>query len=134
MKTGATLFLLAASLVVASGPAAGHHSMAMFEDDPAKRLSLKGTVVQWVWANPHCMLQFDVKGDDGQTVRWVGETSNPLDMVNRGWSNRSFKAGDAITVALRPIKNGKPFGSIVQVQFADGRILGTGNAPAAARP
>jgi hypothetical protein len=106
--------------------------MAMFEEDPAKRLILKGTVVQWVWANPHCLLQFDVKGGDGQTVRWVVETSNPLDMINRGWSRNSMKAGDGVTVTFRPIKTGQPLGIIVQVQLADGRVLGTTNAPAAA--
>jgi hypothetical protein len=136
-KTPVTLFALAWSLLVAAGPAAAHHSMTMFEEDPAKRLMLSGTVVQWVWANPHCLLQIDVKGEDGQTVRWVVETSNPLDMINRGWSSGSFKAGDPVTVTVRPIKNGKPLGLIVQVQFADGRVLsasGSGSpTPAAPR-
>lgn len=134
-KTAVALFALAGSLLIASGPVAAHHSDAIFEADPAKRLLLKGTVVQWVWANPHCLLQVDVIGEDGQTVRWVAETSNPLDMVNRGWSRRSFKAGEEVTVAVRPAKSGQPLGNIVQVQFADGRILmatGRGNAPAAA--
>jgi hypothetical protein len=104
--------------------------------DEAKRLELKGTVVRWEWANPHCLLQFDVKGEDGQTVRWVAETANPLDMVNRGWSKGSFKPGDAVTVTVRPARSGNPLGNIVQVQFADGRILGTTNAyaPTPARP
>ena len=51
------------------------------------------------------------------------EASNPPDMVNRGWSIKSFKAGDEVTVTVRPVKSGKPVGSIVQVQFADGHIL-----------
>jgi hypothetical protein len=131
-KTAVTLFALAWSLLIATHPVAAHHSMAMFEADPAKHLQLKGTVVQWVWANPHCFLQFDVKGEDGQTVRWVAETSNPLDMINRGWKKGSFKAGEAVTVTTRPIKSGQPIGLIVQVQFADGRILGA-NGPAAPR-
>jgi hypothetical protein len=129
--TTVRLIALAWSLLIVSGPVAAHHSMAMFEEDPAKRLMLKGTVVQWVWANPHCLLQFDVKGQDGQNVRWVVETSNPLDMINRGWSRNSMKAGDAVTVTFRPIKTGQPLGIIVQVQLADGRVLGTTNAPAA---
>ena len=123
-KPAVTLFALAASLLVASGPVAAHHSAAMFEDDPAKRLLLTGTVVRWVWANPHCLLQVDVTGDAGQTVRWVVETSNPLDMVNRGWSSRSLEAGDEVTVTAEPARSGRPFGHIVQVQFADGRIVG----------
>jgi hypothetical protein len=117
------VFTLVAGLLIASLPVLAHHGAAAFENDPAKRLVLKGTVVEWLWANPHTLLQFDVKGTDGQTVRWVVEASNPPDMVNRGWSIKSFKSGDEVTVTVRPVKSGKPVGSIVQVEFADGRIL-----------
>jgi hypothetical protein len=131
-KQAVLLFLLAAGVVGGQAPARAHHSMTMFEEDPAKRLNLKGTVLQWVWANPHCLLELSVPGGDGQTVRWVVETSNPLDMTNRGWSRSSLKSGDAVVATIRPIKTGKPLGIIVQVQLADGRVLGTTNAPAAA--
>jgi hypothetical protein len=110
---------------------ATHHGAAAFENDPAKRLILKGTVVEWFWANPHCFLQFDVKGDDGKPVRWVTETSNPPDMINRGWSIRSFKPGDEVTVVVRPVKSGKPVGSVIKVTKADGTVLAAaGDAPA----
>ena len=137
-KTFVTLFAVVAGLVIASRPVAAHHGAAAFENDPAKRLVLKGTVTEWIWANPHTFLQFDVKGEDGQLVHWVVEASNPPDMQNRGWTIRSFKAGDQVTVTVRPVKSGKPVGSIIQVQFADGHVLsavGGGNeaAPAPAR-
>lgn len=122
-KTVFTLFALVVSLLVASRPAAAHHGAAAFENDPAKRLVLKGTVTEWIWANPHTFLQFDVKGEDGQLVRWVVEASNPPDMQNRGWTKRSFKAGDEVTVTVRPVKSGRPVGSIIQVQLADGQVL-----------
>ena len=128
-KTFVTLFGVVAGLLIASRPVAAHHGAAAFENDPAKRLVLKGTVVEWIWANPHTFLQFDVKGADGQAVRWVVEASNPPDMINRGWTIRSFKAGDEVTVTVRPVKSGKPVGSIVQVQFADGHVL-SANTPA----
>ena len=118
-----TVFALVVGLLIASRPVAAHHGAAAFENDPAKRLVLKGTVTEWIWANPHTFLQFDVKGADGQVVRWVVEASNPPDMQNRGWSIKSFKPGDEVTVTVRPVKSGKPVGSIVQVQFADGHIL-----------
>ena len=132
------LFAVIAAVAIASRPVAAHHGAAAFENDPAKRLVLKGTVTQWIWANPHTFLQFDVKSDSGEVVHWVVEASNPPDMVNRGWTIRSFKAGDEVTVTVRPVKSGKPVGSIVQVQFADGHVLsavGGGNetAPAPAR-
>ena len=122
-KTLFTVFALVAGLLIVSRSVVAHHGAAAFENDPAKRLVLKGTVVEWIWANPHTFLQFDVKSADGQAVRWVVEASNPPDMVNRGWSIKSFKAGDEVTVTVRPVKSGKPVGSIVQVVFADGHIL-----------
>ncbi len=122
-KTVVTLVAVVGSLLIASSAATAHHGAAQFENDPAKRLVLKGTVVQWLWANPHCFLQFDVQGEDGQTVRWVVETSNPPDMVNRGWSIRTFKTGDEVTVTVRPVKSGSPVGSVIQVEFANGDIL-----------
>jgi len=131
-----TLFFAAAfSLLIVSVPLGAHHGTANFENDPAKRVTVKGTVVEWVWANPHCFLQFDAKGGDGKMVRWVVETSNPPDMVNRGWSIRTFKAGDPVTVTIRPVKSGKPVGSVVQVVLADGRVLSAvGGEPASAAP
>jgi hypothetical protein len=129
-NTFVTLFAAVAGLLIASRPVAGHHGAAAFENDPAKRLVLKGTVAEWIWANPHTFLQFDVKGEDGQLVRWVGEASNPPDMQNRGWTNKSFKAGDEVTVTVRPVKTGKPVGSIIQVQFPDGHVLRAVNEPA----
>jgi hypothetical protein len=129
------LFALAVSLLFVSLPLSAHHGAAAFENDPAKRLTLKGTVVEWFWANPHCFLQFDVKGQDGQVTRWVTETSNPPDMISRGWSIRSFKPGDEVTVVVRPVKSGKPVGSVVNVTKADGTILvAAGEAPAPAAP
>src|SRR5258705_470127 len=62
-KTVFTLFALVVGLLAASRPAAAHHGAAAFENDPAKRLVLKGTVAEWIWANPHTFLQFDVKGE-----------------------------------------------------------------------
>jgi hypothetical protein len=117
------LLAVMTALFAISAPLAAHHGAAAFENDPAKRLTLKGTVVEWFWANPHCFLQFDVKGDDGNNVRWVVETSNPPDMVNRGWSKSSLKAGDVVTVIVRPVKSGKPVGSVVSVTLPSGQVL-----------
>jgi Family of unknown function (DUF6152) len=132
-------FVLIVGLLIVSAPLLAHHGAAAFENDPAKRVTVKGTVVEWFWANPHCFLQFDVKGEDGKMVRWVTETSNPPDMINRGWSIRSFKPGDEVTVVIRPVKSGKPVGSVIKVTKADGTVLSAGGegpapAPAAGAP
>ena len=52
--------------VLMSVPLAAHHGGAAF--DVGKKVTLKGTVTQWVYMNPHCPDLFDVKGEDGKVV------------------------------------------------------------------
>ena len=104
-----------------SVPSFAHHGAAAY--DTTKKITVKGTVTDWFWANPHCFLKFDAKDDKGNVVHWATEASNPSDMVNLGWSKQSFKAGDEVTVTFMPVKNGQPVGRLEQVVLADGKIL-----------
>jgi hypothetical protein len=115
--------LIAAAILAGSAPAIAHHGAATF--DTGKELVMDGVVTEWVWSNPHCFLKFEVKDKDGTVRAWTVETSNPPDMVNRGWTRRSFKAGDKVTATVEPVKSGNPVGRLLQVKFADGRILST---------
>ena len=63
---------------------------AAFDTD--KTLTMKGTVTEWDWSNPHCLLQFDVKNEGGQVVHWIAETQNPAEMVSLGWGKAIFQA------------------------------------------
>ena len=116
-----SMFALATILLTSSGPLFAHHGNAAFES--GKKLTLKATVTEWAWSNPHCLLQFDAKDDSGQVVHWIGETQNPVTMVNGGWSKQSFKPGDEVTVTLEPVKNGRPMGRIVTVLLPNGKTL-----------
>jgi hypothetical protein len=113
--------LIAVAVLIVSIPLFAHHGNAAF--DSKNRLSLKGTVTEWFWANPHCILQFDVKDDTGLAVHWAAETSNPADMVNRGWTKVSLKPGDQVTVTLEPSKNGRPIGRVLEVVFPTGQKM-----------
>jgi hypothetical protein len=113
--------LAVACLLGISVPLFAHHGTAAFEND--KKITLKGTVTEWFWSNPHCLLRFDVKGDDGQVTHWIGETQNPVTMVNGGWSKASMKSGDEVTVTLNPVKNGLPLGRIITVLLPSGKTL-----------
>lgn len=108
-------------LLVVSIPLFAHHGAAAY--DTTKKITLKATVTEWFWANPHCFLKFDAKDDRGNVVHWAVEASNPADMVNLGWSKESFKPGDEVTVTFEPVKNGQPIGRIEQVVLASGQIL-----------
>ncbi len=134
MRHTLVAFCVAAGVLAASASAVAHHGAATF--DTGKKLVLDGIVTEWVWSNPHCFLKFDVKEQDGTVRNWTVETSNPPDMVNRGWSRRSFRAGDRVTVTVEPVKSGNPVGRVLEVTLPDGRILSTrggGVAPAAGR-
>ena len=122
MRTRATSILaLAVGLLGMAMPLFAHHGTAVFDTD--KTLSLKGSVTEWDWSNPHCLLQFDVKNESGQSVHWIAETQNPANMVYAGWGKASFKPGDEVTVILMPTKNGLPYGRIKQVVLANGKTL-----------
>lgn len=105
----------------ASRPLFAHHGGAAY--DAEKRITLKGTVVQWIWANPHCVLQLDVADDGGQVVRWGMESENPSALIKLGWTRQSMKPGDQISITVVPVKNGKPIGRIWEAVLADGQRL-----------
>lgn len=109
-----------------------HHGAAIY--DNTKRVNLEGTVTEWSWSNPHCLLEFDVKDDKGNTVHWVTETSNPTDMVKLGWSKRMFKPGDNVTVTVVPAKNGQPIGEIAQIVINGQTFKGVGPGLSAPPP
>jgi len=124
VKYAPTAFILATvGILAVSAPAIAHHGAATF--DTGKELVIEATVTEWVWSNPHCFLKFEAKEPNGTVRAWTVETSNPPDMVNRGWSRRSFKAGDQVKVTVEPVKSGNPVGRLLLAVFPDGRILST---------
>ena len=107
--------------LISTAPAFAHHSAFAF--DTERTLVVEGTVTEWFWANPHCLLKFDVTTDSGEVVQWVTETQAPANMIDAGWRKNDLKPGDQVTVTVQPARNGNPVGRIVTVEFADGRIL-----------
>jgi hypothetical protein len=108
-------------LLCVAAPARAHHGAATF--DTTNEITIKGTVSNWTWANPHCILRVDVKEADGTMKTWSVATSNVADLSKRGWTRRTFAAGDAVTVTIQPAKSGEPVGMIRNVLLADGRKL-----------
>jgi hypothetical protein len=109
------------ALLPAAGPLPAHHGTAGY--DMEKQLVMKGTVTEWLWANPHCFLKYDASADDGSLVHWAAEVSNPIDMTRRGWSKHILNPGDQITVTVRPAKNGAPVAQLLKVVLPNGQTL-----------
>ncbi len=104
-----------------------HHGSAIY--DETKAVIVNGTVTEWLWANPHCLLEFDVKDDKGASVHWTAEVSNPPDMIARGWSRKMFKTGDDVKIWMIVAKNGEPIGRIARVSVAGKTYEGMGRVP-----
>jgi hypothetical protein len=119
-----TVFIAPVALLVVSVPLSAHHANAVF--DVGKRITVTGTVTEWFWANPHCLLRLNVKDANGQVLNWVAETQAPPNMIPFGWSKQSFKPGDEVTVILEPVKNGERLGRLLQASLPNGKTLVAG--------
>jgi hypothetical protein len=124
-KSSVIVFAVAVGLFLAV-PLAAHHTASTLYTQ--KTVTMKGTVKTWRWSNPHCLLTFEVKREDGQVVQWVAETQAPNTAYTEGYRASSFKAGDEVTLTLRPAANGGPYGLLTQAILADGTKLGGGGA------
>jgi len=121
------LFSSVALALFIPAAAVAHHGAAIY--DESKAVQVKGTVTEWLWANPHCLLEFDVKDDKGAKVHWTAEVSNPPDMIARGWTRKMFKVGDEVNLWMIVAKNGEPVGRIVRA-VVDGKTYeGFGRVP-----
>ena len=118
---------IAVLLGIYSTAVVAHHGNASF--DTSKQVTLKGTVTEWIWANPHCFLKIDAMDDTGGVRNWALETQNPTAMTQRGWSRKAFNVGDQVTVVLEAVKNGAPIGRIVGVTLPNGSTLSAGTLP-----
>ncbi len=118
--------LLSAAFTTQTGHA--HHSFAVhFVENEI--VAVTGTVTGFRFSNPHGILSFEVKKDDGTIEQWRAETNSPNVLRRRGWTKDSLKAGDSITVDGFPSRDGTPYMRVSKVTFADGReLIGQGRA------
>jgi hypothetical protein len=116
-----TLLALAAGSVAVPGTADGHHGYAAF--DTTATVTLKGTVTDFHFVNPHCVIELDVKDDKGQMQNWKAELTSANHLAPKGWSESSVQAGDELAITGYRAKNGAPSLWVTKIHLADGREL-----------
>lgn len=119
LAAAVTLFVGVSLIAV---PLLAHHGTGVaYEMD--KEITLKGVVIEWIWANPHCGILFDVTDDKGNVAHWGAELGNPHGLSEAGLSKDILKPGDKITVTGHPARTGSPRLSLTHFTLPDGRTL-----------
>jgi hypothetical protein len=103
-------------------PLDAHHAGVMFE--PTKEVTLKGTIKEFVFTNPHVTILITVTDGKGPAVDWNIEAASTQALVRSGWRKSSLKFGDNVTIVGRPLRDGRPGAVLVKVTLADGTELG----------
>jgi len=112
--------LVAGVLLAMSIPMFAHHGAATWQ---ATETTMKGTVVQFFWRNPHVLLIWNTTDQDGKVVKWTGELASIESMMaDDGWTKETFKAGDELILTVRQSKSGSPSSVIDQIKRADGTV------------
>jgi hypothetical protein len=120
---GKTLHFLAcvAGTLLMSVPARAHHGGATLYD-LKKEVTLKATITEFVWASPHVEIGFDGVDASGKVSHWLLENNSPPVLVTRGWSRRTLKYGDVVTITFNPGRK-LPIGKVVKIVWPDGREM-----------
>ena len=120
-----TLLFFLIGIAFVSLPALGHHGSAIsYETKLDKAVTMKGTVTEFVWRNPHVYIIYNVKDASGKVVEWSAETSSPSTMTGEhNWTRTTIKPGDEITFTLLPSKIATSAGILYKAVAADGRVL-----------
>ncbi len=123
-----TFTLLPLAALAVAMPAIAHHSTAMFEW--GKELPMKNvTVERWDWTNPHTLLYVQAPNGKGGTERWAFEGMSPNHLVRNGWSRKSLKAGDKISLTYYALRDSRKGGFNVSVTLPDGKTIRQLGAP-----
>src|ERR1700681_1858129 len=109
-------------LVFASIPTLAHHGEVNY--DTEKVVSIKGTVTDFQFINPHVQIFLDVKNDKGEIEKWSCEARSPIMLVRvGGWDKNTLKPGDVITASGFRARNGSPILRLQKIVLADGKVM-----------
>lgn len=113
--------LLVGVLIVAPSLWA-HHGLAAF--DTTKTVKMDGTITRIEWINPHAFIYADIKDATGKVVNWKLELGS-IGMLTKygGWTEKTVKRGDRVTVQGFRAKDGSPYMSLGRIWLPNGQSL-----------
>ena len=114
--------LVAIAGIFAATPALAHHSFTMF--DQSKKLTLQGTVKEFLWTNPHVFIQLLVKNDQGTEDEWSIEMTSPEHLARAGWRPGTLKPGEKVTIVIHPLHSNQKGGEYLSGTGPNGPLLG----------
>ena len=120
MKALLASVFLATAVVAAGVSLSAHHSWPV---NMSQLVTVKGTVVDFAWENPHPMITLDVRTDDGKMEKWLvgGPAINRMEA--NGWTKSSVKPGDVLTGIGYQFTDGQKILRLERVVFADGKEM-----------
>jgi hypothetical protein len=107
-------------LVSAALPLSAHHSWPV---DMSRLVTVKGTVSDFTWGNPHPMLTLEVRSTDGAIEKWLigGPAINRMEA--KGWTRTTVKPGDTITGIGYQFADGQKIIRLERVVLPDGKEM-----------
>src|ERR1019366_5771121 len=115
------LFGVLAVLLMVSVPMFAHHGTSAY--DTTKLTTVKGTVTDFQFNNPHVMISVETKDDKGKVEMWIGEANSPNVLTRHGWDRDIIKKGDQITIIGYRPKNGAKTLRLQKVVLSSGQEL-----------
>jgi hypothetical protein len=112
--------LLVLTLLSATVSLSAHHQWPVSR---ARLVTVKGTVTEFVWSNPHPMITVTVQADGGQTEKWLIGGPAITRMEANGWTRATVKTGDVITGTGYQFADGQKIIRLERVVLADGREI-----------
>lgn len=114
-------FIVVACFLLTSRPIFAHHSMSIY--DQSKTITLRATIADFDWSNPHVQIHFDVRDAKGNAERWLAECPGPNRLSKTGWNKDSLRPQEEITITGNPTKDGSKSIRLNSVVLPDGQEL-----------